>query len=81
MSEDWIEDCLKFHGKILTGKFAHWCPEWDDLPIDETCGEFEVCTCFPKTDEIRNIQEKLLNDRMNDDIGIDWDNDVLPKRE
>lgn len=30
----------------LTGKFRHWCPEWDDLPIDETMPEFEACVCF-----------------------------------
>ena len=27
-------------------KRSHRCPEWDYLLIDETCREFEVCTCF-----------------------------------
>ena len=44
-SDDWIEDCMHHHGKVLTGKYAHWCPEFDFLPIDETCFEFEYCTC------------------------------------
>lgn len=44
-SEDWREDCMQWHKKLLTGKMAHWCPEWDDLPIDETCKEFESCCC------------------------------------
>lgn len=34
------------HMKILTGKFKHYCWEWDGMAIDETCAEFEVCSCF-----------------------------------
>ena len=42
------EDCLKWRGKVLTGKKAHWCNDWDGLPIDETCDEFQSCHCqFP----------------------------------
>ena len=33
--------------KPLTGKFKHFCREWDLLEIDETCPEFEVCSCYP----------------------------------
>ena len=44
-SQDWIDDCMKFWGKVLTGEKAHWCYEWDGLPIDETCKEFECCIC------------------------------------
>ena len=46
LSEDWIEDCNHHHGRLLTGKFAHWCPSWDYLCIDETCDpEFKYCEC------------------------------------
>jgi len=46
VSEDWIEDCLKFHGRILNGENAHWCLDWDFLPIDSTCeAEMECCCC------------------------------------
>ena len=45
ISEEWIEDCKHHHGKVLTGKYAHWCPEFDYLPIDETVTEFEYCLC------------------------------------
>lgn len=45
ISEEWIVDCKHHHGKVLTGKYAHWCPEFDYLPIDETCFEFEYCLC------------------------------------
>lgn len=42
-NKEWEEDCLKFHGEVLTGNGAHWCLEWDDLPIDETCYEWPCC--------------------------------------
>ena len=42
---EWVHDCLKWRGKVLTGKYAHWCEEWDCLPVDETTPEFP-CLCF-----------------------------------
>lgn len=47
--EDGVEaeferDCLRFRGRVLTGAHAHWCSEWDDLPVDETCPEWP-CQC------------------------------------
>ena len=44
--KQWAEDCRYWRGKVLTGEKAHWCPEWDDLPVDETCREFKACNCF-----------------------------------
>lgn len=29
----------------LKGKFKHYCWEWDEMAIDETCPEFKFCTC------------------------------------
>ena len=43
---EWEIDCMTWRGKILTGKYAHWCLDWDELPVDETCMEWEACTCF-----------------------------------
>jgi len=40
------QDCLPFWGKVLTGKYRHYCDEFDGLPIDETCFEFQFCLCF-----------------------------------
>jgi hypothetical protein len=37
-------DCLKWRGRLLTGKHAHWCYDWDGLPVDETTAEWP-CTC------------------------------------
>lgn len=42
---DWEVDCRRWHGQVLTGQFSHWCPDWDFLPIDETCGEMDGCVC------------------------------------
>ena len=45
---EWEKDCLRTHRRILTGKHRHWCHDWDYMPIDETCPEFEACTCEKK---------------------------------
>lgn len=44
-SQDWIDDSLRWRGAVLTGKHAHWCPDWDYLPIDETTPEWP-CQCI-----------------------------------
>lgn len=41
----WHEDCMKYYGRVLMGSKAHYCPEFDYLPIDETCDEIESCSC------------------------------------
>lgn len=43
-SQHFIEDSMRWRGRVLTGKYAHWCFDWDDLPIDETCLEWP-CGC------------------------------------
>jgi hypothetical protein len=39
-------DCMQWRGEILTGDYRHWCADWDELPVDETCDEFSCCHCF-----------------------------------
>lgn len=34
----------------LTGKHKHYCMDWDGMAIDETCPEFECCTCIDASD-------------------------------
>lgn len=46
---DWLDDCLLWRGRALTGLFSHWCAEWDDLPIDETCPEWPCCAVAYRT--------------------------------
>jgi hypothetical protein len=29
----------------LKGNYKHYCPDWDFMAIDETCPEYEACTC------------------------------------
>lgn len=43
-STQWAVDCISWWGHVLVGKHAHWCDEWDELPIDETCKEWP-CGC------------------------------------
>lgn len=45
-SEDWEKDCQKYHGRVLTGNYAHYCYDWDSLPIDESLPEWETCICY-----------------------------------
>jgi hypothetical protein len=51
------EECIHFWGKELTGKFKHYCAEYDYLPIDETVGEFAHCGCFDD-DEARQLSRE-----------------------
>lgn len=52
MASDWEVDCLKWRGRVLTGNGCHWCFDWDDLPIDDTCYEWPCCDvaygCLPR---------------------------------
>ena len=41
---NWRRDCLHWRGRVLTGKYRHWCDDWDGLPIDETTPEWP-CVC------------------------------------
>lgn len=34
LSEDWKRECLFYWHKVLDGKYAHWCQDWDELPIE-----------------------------------------------
>lgn len=40
----WDEDCLEWRGQPLIGLYAHWCPNYDNIPMDETCPEWP-CQC------------------------------------
>ena len=45
-SPQWKIDSLRWRGRVLTGAQAHWCPEWDWLPVDETTPEWPCgCKC------------------------------------
>ena len=37
--------------KQLTGKFKHFCCDYDGLAIDESCIEFKYCLCFSEEEK------------------------------
>lgn len=43
-TDEFKRDSMKWRGVVLTGEFAHWCYDWDGLPVDETCDEFTCCS-------------------------------------
>jgi len=51
LEANWARDCMKYYGHVLNGKMGHWCWDWDELPVDETCKEFEACSCFEGREE------------------------------
>lgn len=58
-NKDWRENCIKERGKVLTGKYCHWCMEWDELPIDETTPEWP-CGCLAMVQRIENEEREAL---------------------
>ncbi len=54
----WEEDCLHWHGRVLTGELRHWCGDWDELPVDVTTEEIDCCTCFTN-EQIAAAKERL----------------------
>lgn len=42
-SQQWKEDSLMWRGKVLGGPDAHWCNDWDGLPINAFDVEYSCC--------------------------------------
>jgi hypothetical protein len=40
-----MKDIEKERFDKLTGEWKHYCPDWDFMAIDETCPEYDACTC------------------------------------
>ena len=58
----WHEDCIRWRGEILTGRYIHWCFDWDELPVDETTFEWNACSCFRDYLGLRNVKGPEPND-------------------
>ena len=41
------------------GRWAHFCDEWDEMFIDESCQEFGGCECYPHDAEAKAAQERI----------------------
>lgn len=53
--EDWPSECRRWYGRELTGRYAHYCEEWDYMPLDETCEEFLACRCYGQDTDVSAI--------------------------
>jgi hypothetical protein len=57
-NQEWVSDCMKWRRRVLTGKYTHWCFDWDELPIDETCPEWP-CECAQELiQEVASMEER-----------------------
>ena len=70
LTEEWADSCLEWHGVILVGKYAHWCLDWDELPIDESCAEFMHCNCFVNEEEVDKLK-KEIREKYFSEMGVD----------
>lgn len=52
------QDSIQLYGKPLTGKYKHFCVEFDFLPIDEHCFEFKFCLCY-EDPEVKKLQDLI----------------------
>lgn len=62
--------------KKREGKFAHFCPEWDEDLIDETDGEFMNCVCKfddPDADRLRDEMWERHNDAWEEYVHAVWE--------
>ena len=55
---DLDQDAIEIYGKPLTGKYKHFCVEFDFLPIDEHCFEFKFCLCYDDP-EVKKLQDLI----------------------
>ncbi len=53
----WREDCIHWQGKVLVGEHAHYCWDWDGLPIDETTVEYRSCVCYRPDEDDGDLDE------------------------
>jgi hypothetical protein len=45
--------------QTLTGKYKHYCIEWDGMAIDENMPEFDACLCYNRVGTHEEQQEWL----------------------
>lgn len=79
------KECIKWRGKKLIGKYAHWCDEWDSLPVDETTSEFSCCVCNIQFEDgtvsrfsediPRQLLANNLNEKQQSIVDMSWSPD------
>lgn len=60
---DWNVEWFRWNGMRPPGVYAHWCEEWDYLPIDEHCPEFFCCSCYEASDPVFMNHVEYWNDQ------------------
>jgi hypothetical protein len=45
----WKGEMQKWRGRSWRGPDAHWCYDWDELPVDAFTPEYDCCVCYPKS--------------------------------
>jgi hypothetical protein len=63
-SASWVMDCRDYRGRVLTGRFGHYCPEHHEQPVDETCPEWPCpCAAELQREAATPAPDELLADR------------------
>lgn len=40
----WETECIRYYGKVLRGPDAHWCADFDGLPVTAFTRSYICCT-------------------------------------
>jgi hypothetical protein len=71
---EWCQDSIRWRGKVLNGKYAHWCFEWDGLPVDETTDEFTCCSCWEPGATVEQLADiEAHKDRLRAERDAAWE--------
>ena len=50
---------------------AHWCPEFDDLLVEETMGEFKFCQCQYFKEKARERRDTVVQPSGDDAVFLE----------
>lgn len=56
-SREFIREFERNHGKtIQIGEHWHYCYDWDGMPIDEHCLEYDGCHCYDNDKKLKSAE-------------------------
>lgn len=58
LMETWVRDCLVWCGYVMSSPSAHYCNDWDGIPVDCYRDEAETCDDFAYSQE----EERIINE-------------------
>lgn len=53
--QQWFDDCIIHHDRVLIDGFRHYCPDWGFIPVDTSVAEFGGCTCEIAVDDYTHV--------------------------